>query len=125
MILYLSAAFLRRLEMVWQPGFRAFLIGNKNLDFLTPDAFVPVNEITPPQIDNFLRTKNTDPWELLGWITADETEMLPGYISVRAGNEWNPDRWKATVQNLGESGPEVCPAEIQISSEYALLQGSE
>ena len=113
MILFLSASFLRNLNLIWKPDLKAFLIGDRNLFFLTPDSLVEVSEISPETIDTFLKSNRmTGNWQLLGYLAPDETPEIIGYAQVKTAGVKEPTQWTATLSLYGEAG--IQPADMQI-----------
>lgn len=99
MVLFLSASFLRRLHLTWKPELKAFLIGERNLNFFTPDSIFEVSEIAPATIDDFLKKQElADRWQLLGFLSREIHLSLPGYIQVITAGSPNPKDWQAWIQ---------------------------
>jgi hypothetical protein len=113
MILFLSASFLRNLHLVWKPDLKAFLIGDRNLFFLTPDSLMEVPEISPEAIDGFLKSNRiTGSWQLLGYLAPNESPEMIGYAGVKTSGVEDPKDWTANMYLYTDSG--IQPAAMQI-----------
>src|SRR5215510_1491020 len=98
MVLFLSASFLQRLKFNWKPELKAFLIGERNLNFFTPDSIIEVSEISSNSINSFLqKAEMENHWELLGFLSQNEKFSLPGYIEVITSGSANPQNWRAQI----------------------------
>jgi hypothetical protein len=105
MVLFLSDSFLKRLQFIWKPDLKAFLIGQRNLNFFTPDSVFEVSEITAATIDDFLKKQElADRWELLGFLTKDSQSFFPGYVEILTTGSKNPEQWSARIQVPDEKG---------------------
>jgi len=113
MILFLSASFLRNLHLVWKPDLKAFLIGDRNLFFLTPDSLLEVPAISPEAIDALLKSNRiAGNWQLLGYLAPGETPEMIGYAQVRTGGVEDTNKWTAKLCLYTDSG--IQPADMQI-----------
>ena len=114
MVLFLSASFLQRLKFNWKPELKAFLIGDRNLNFFTPDSIVEVQEISSRTIDAFLqKSEMANNWQLLGFLSKNEQLSLPGYIEVVTLGSSNPKDWKAQIRIPSASESDSSPVEIR------------
>jgi len=103
MLLFLSTSFLRRLNLVWKPDLKAFLIGERNLNFFTPDSIFEVSEISEKTIQTFIENSNLAArWELLGFLTRDSNFSLPGFVEIRTAGSIHPKDWQAHIPIPGE-----------------------
>lgn len=112
MILFLSQSFLRRLTLHWNPKLSAFLVGDRNLYFFYPEALVPVMEISPATVENVLE-KDMGSWQLLGFLSPQKIENIPGYVAVETKGSADPQRWSAHYSLPEENGMRVSPVTIQ------------
>jgi len=116
MVLFLSVLFLRRLQLAWKPSLKAFLIGDRNLFFFTPDSLVEADAITPQSIDAFYQKSIPDQWQLLGYLTPEELPLQPGFAEIVTGGKPDPHEWIANVHLIGPEGPERRNLEIKVGS---------
>jgi hypothetical protein len=116
MVLFLSAPFLRRLRLIWKPGLTAFLVGDRNLFFFTPDSLVEVESINPQTIEEFYQRQAGDSWQLLGFISPSDISWQPGFAELNTGGSPDPAGWAAWVHLLAPDGPERRKLEIRIGS---------
>jgi len=137
MVLFFSTSFLRRLRMLWRADLTAFLIGDRNLFFFTPDSLMEVETIDPRSIDAFYREKSLGNWQLLGFLSPSQIfwqssasalgglpapspagwkPALLGYAEVNTNRAWEPARWNAYVHLLGAEGPERRKLELRIGA---------
>jgi hypothetical protein len=116
MIVFLSTSFLRRLQLSWKPDLKAFLIGERNLYFFTPEAVFETAEITPQAVDAFLKNNLTqDHWQLLGFLQPEQSSPMPGYVQISTQREADPKQWSACLYLLEEKGAELRNVEIRCS----------
>ena len=114
MVLFLSASFLQRLKFNWKPELKAFLIGERNLNFFTPDSIVEVPEINSNSINSFLqKVEMENHWQLLGFLSRNEQVSLPGYIEVLTSGSANPKNWKAQILIPSASEKDSIAVEIK------------
>jgi len=115
MILFLSASFLHRLQLIWKPALKAYLIGDRNLFFFTPDLAVEAEEISPSYIDAFLCEKPVNGnWQLLGFLAPSELPAFPGYVQLNTGGSWTQKDWKADFYRYEVNAPERHALEIRV-----------
>src|SRR5262245_22803349 len=117
MILFLSSSFLRRVRLEWKPSLTAFLVGDRNLYFFYPDSLIEVAEVNPTTIDLFLAQHGNESMQLLGFLTPTELPLLPGYAQLITGDDPDPDRWKALLNFLSDSGEEKRILELTRSNQ--------
>jgi hypothetical protein len=116
MVLYLSSEFLSRLRLIWKTNLKAFLIGDRNLYFFTPDNLAETNVVNAGEIDVFLAQRmKGQPWELLGFLAPAEQEPLAGYVQVCTKNHPDPAQWEAKLYLQEETGPAPRSVQIQIA----------
>lgn len=116
MIVFLSASFLRRLELDWKPELTAMMMGHRNLFFFTPDALKVVPEITTPAVDDFLaKSAALEGWELLGTIAPENLLPAPGLAQLITGRDPDPLHWKAWIYLLEDGDLKQRPLEIRLS----------
>src|SRR4029453_9297293 len=114
MVLFLSVSFLQRLKFNWKPELKAFLIGQRNLNFFTPDSIIEVQEISSGTINAFLqKTEMENHWQLLGFLSRSEVPSLPGYIEIVTSGSSNPKDWRAQILTPSASGGNSSPVEIR------------
>jgi hypothetical protein len=93
---------------------KAFLIGERNLNFFTPDSIFEVSEISPATINRFLQEKPLENrWQLLGFLSSAEPISLPGYVAVTTGSSSDPKDWHAEIQIPGEKSIDRMVVEIK------------
>jgi hypothetical protein len=120
MIVFLSASFLRRLELDWKPDLRAVLMGHRNLFFFTPDTLKEVPEITTQVLDDFLSgTATLEGWELLGTIAPGGLLPAPGLAQLITGQNSDPLQWKAWIYLLEDGDLKQRSLEIRLSGRSA------
>lgn len=120
MIVFLSASFLRRLELDWKPELRGVLVGHRNFFFFTPDAVKVVPEITTTVLDDFLAaTAAMQGWEFLGTITPEDSLPVPGIAQLMTNRNPDPSQWKACIYLLQDGDLKQQPLEIRLSGHSA------
>jgi len=114
MVLFLSSSFLRRIKLIWKPDLKAFLIGQRNLFFFTPDIALETEDLSPETIDRLLAERQFEEnWELLGFLAPDSLPSVPGYALVKTGSLPETKDWNASVYLSTDSGLELRSLEIK------------
>ncbi|HET6268284.1 MAG TPA: hypothetical protein VFG11_11250 [Acidobacteriota bacterium] len=101
--------------MEWKDGFKAFLIGHRNLFFFTPDAIKETADVNPASVDQFLSSQKLEKgWELLGFLSSGKLDPIPGYAHVTTQNNPEPAAWQAVVMVFEAGEWQEKPLHVQI-----------